>query len=814
MPSDYKAMIDAMTLEEKASLLSGADFWRSRAIERLNIPPMAFADGPHGLRKQASEGDHLGLVKGVEATCFPTSATLANSWDVDICDQVGQAIGKEAVFNSVNILLGPGLNVKRSPLCGRNFEYFSEDPYLSGKLAAAFTKGFQKQGVGACLKHFAANSQEFLRMTNDSIVDARTLHEIYLTGFEIAVKEAKPKAVMSSYNKINGVYAHENPYLLKTILVDQWGFDGIVVSDWGGSNDAVASAKAGATIEMPSTGYDSIHQLVDAVKCGALDESVIDERVQVYLKVLDETKIAQTHEHKSEYKSEYKSEHKPVPNLDAHHLLAQKTAEASIVLLKNEKVLPLSASCKVAIIGDFAKNPRYQGAGSSMVNPYALDHTLSVLDQIPLDVIGYADGFERNGQLNKAKIDEAVALSQQAEVVLLYIGLNEVDEVEGQDRSHLKLPLNQIALIESLAKSKAKIVAIISCGSVIEMPWATACDAIVHGYLSGQAGAKAILNVITGKVNPSGKLTESYPLCYEDTPNAAYYPGTEATSEYREGLYVGYRYYDKAKQAVQFPFGFGLSYTTFEYSELEISLSSAKCKITNIGSLAGGEVVQLYVGKDQDRIHRAVKELKGFAKIFLEPGESAVVEIPFDDYTFRYYDVEKSGFAVEMGTYHIHIARSSKEICLSGQIFVEGVFPQREDSTILSNYFEGNVKNISRETFERLYGKPIPNAFWDRTKPLGLNDSLAQMTYAKSFMARTVIRILCSLRNRSVKKGTPDLNLFFLSNMPFRAVAKMSNGAFSIEMTKSVLMIVNGHFFKGVGNLIQSTIQYRKRGSK
>ncbi len=795
MPLKYKSIVSQMTLVEKASLLSGEDFWHSRKIERLNVPAMALADGPHGLRKQASEGDHLGLVKGVPATCFPTSATMANSWDIQICEEVGKALGREAVFNEVNIILGPGLNIKRSPLCGRNFEYYSEDPYLAGKLAAAYTRGIQSEGVGACLKHFAANNQEYLRMTNDSVVDDRTLHEIYLTGFEIAVKEGKPKAVMSSYNKVNGTYTHEHKYLLRELLVDTWGFDGMVVSDWGGSNDAVESVKAGAHLEMPSTGYDSVHQIVDAVKAGDLEESVLDERVQEFLKVLYETEIKRQTE----------------LDFEAHHKLAQKAVEASIVLLKNDAVLPLKPETEVAIIGDFASLPRYQGAGSSMVNPYKLDTTLEMMAQSGLNIIGYAQGYNRVGKGDHEKLEAAVKLAEKAKVAVVYIGLNEIDEVEGQDRSHLKISDCQIELIKAISKV-VKTVAVISGGSVIEMPWAVNCDAIVHGYLTGQAGANAIFNVLTGVVNPSGKLSETYPVCYEDVPNIKYYPGNEKTSEYREGLYVGYRYYDKVAQNVQYPFGFGLSYTSFKYSDLVVTNEGVRFSLKNTGDVAGGEIAQLYIGKDQDLIHRATKELKGFRKVYLEPGETAIVEIPFDAYTFRYYDVNENAFQTERGIYQVLIGGSSRDIKLNGEIEIDGITPESDDSKVLEAYFKGTIKDVDAVTFQALYGDIVPSSKWDKTQPLGLNDSLAQMVYAKSFLARFAINRLIGMRNKSVKKGKPDLNLFFLSNMPFRAIAKMSNGMISIAMTKNILDIVNGHFFKGLGGLVSSFIRYRKRG--
>jgi beta-glucosidase len=437
-----------------------------------------------------------------------------------------------------------------------------------------------------------------------------------------------------------------------------------------------------------------------------------------------------------------------------------------------------------------------------------------VISESNLQIVGFAEGFERNGQLNQTLIHEAVNCAEKADVVLLFIGLNEVNEVEGQDRSHIKLPENQVALIKALSNIQTKIVAIVSSGSVIEMPWADGCDAILHGYLSGQAGARAILNILTGKVNPSGKLSETYPLSYEAVPNKQYYPGEEKTSEYREGLYVGYRYYDKANQKVQFPFGYGLSYTTFEYSDLKVDEDKVRFKVTNTGNLAGAEVVQLYVGKDQDRIHRPVKELKSFKKVFLQPNEAVEIELPYDDYTFRYYDVTRGEFAIEKGNYTLFIASSSRDVRLSGKLFKDGIEPTADDSEKLKKYFEGNVDNISLQEFEWLYGETVPNAKWNRKRLLEINDSLAQMVYAKSLLARLAIKVLIGLRNHSVKKGNPDLNLFFLSNMPFRAIAKMSNGAFSMDMTRSVLVIVNGHFFRGTFKLIQSFISYRKWGSK
>ncbi len=793
---EYEKIISQMTLNEKASLLSGEDFWHTRAIDRLKIPAMALSDGPHGLRKQASEGDHLGLVKGVPATCFPTAATMANSWDLALCEVVGQTLGKEAVYNNVNIILGPALNIKRSPLCGRNFEYYSEDPYLSGKLAAAYVKGIQKEGVGACLKHFAGNSQEYLRMTTDSVIDDRTLHEIYLTGFEIAVKEGKPKAVMSSYNKLNGIYTHENQFLLSDILVDKWGFDGIVVSDWGGSNDAVNAVKAGANLEMPSTGNDSILQLMDAVTDGHLDEKILDKRVDEFLRILYDTEIKSNLE----------------VDLQEHHRLAQHAAEQAMVLLKNENILPISTSSKVAIIGDFAKIPRYQGAGSSLVNPYKLDGFMEVAGQTELNIIGYADGFNRIDGDDISDIDEAVELAKKADIVLVFMGLNEVCEMEGHDRSHLKISNNQIQLIQAVSQVAKKTVAIISAGAVIEMKWEENCDAIVHSYLSGQAGAKALLNVLTGKVNPSGKLSESYPYYYEDCPNVRYYPGKEKTCEYREGIFVGYRYFDKVEKEVRYPFGYGLSYTTFEYSNLVVEDHGIQCRVTNTGEVAGSEIIQMYINKNQTEVHRPVKELKGFTKAYIEPGETVDIVIPFDAYTFRYYDINSNEYVIEKGSYQILVGSSSRDIRLSGMIDMNGVQVNSDDSINLKQYYEGEVTDISSETFSKLYGKPLPKSLWDRSQPLEMNDSMSQMVYAKSLLARLAIKMLIRMRTRSVKKGKPDLNLFFLSNMSFRAIAKMSDGAFSMEMVEKMLIIINGRFFRGLGGLIKAFFKYKKRG--
>ena len=559
--NEINALVQKMTIEEKAALLGGKTVWQTRENERLSIPSIFLSDGPHGLRKQAGAGDHLGLNASLEATCFPTAATIANSWDEKLGEEIGEALGDEAASMDVDVLLGPGLNIKRSPLCGRNFEYFSEDPYLSGKMAAAYIRGIQTKGVAACPKHFAVNSQELRRMAMDAVIDERTLREIYLTGFEIAVKEGKSKAIMSSYNQINGTYANENEHLLTDILRDEWGFDGIVVSDWGGNNDPVKAVEAGANLEMPNCGYGSAREIVKAVKDGRLSQKKLDERVSELLSVIMELadrKSANLPQDKLTGKTQ---EHKQEGGFDreAHHRLAKKAAAESMVLLKNDaSILPLDRTKKIAIIGDFAFAPRYQGAGSSMVNPTKVEAVAGIAREYKLSIIGMTRGYKRDGDVDEAEKKEALELAQRADIVIFCFGLNEISEFEGLDRTHMRIPQNQIELLQDINRVNENIVGILSAGSAMEMPWQSCCKAILHGYLNGQAGASATLDILTGAVNPSGRLAETYPIAYEHTPSFRYYPSNERTSEYRESLFVGYRYYDTSKVRVQYPFGFGL----------------------------------------------------------------------------------------------------------------------------------------------------------------------------------------------------------------------------------------------------------------
>ena len=787
----HQDILDQLTLEQKVALLSGRDVWSTYPFPQAGVPSMFLSDGPHGVRKQLGEGDHLGLNASQPSTCFPTAAGIANSWDPELATQAGRIIGKEAACLQVNVLLGPGLNIKRSPLGGRNFEYYSEDPYLSGKMAAAFIRGVQENGISACPKHFAANSQELLRMTCDSVVDERALRELYLTNFEIAVKEGHPKSIMSSYNKVNGTYANENAHLLTEILRDEWGFDGFVVTDWGGCNSQTEGLKAGSNLEMPGTIGDSDREVLASLKEGRITEAEIDLRVDQLLDVILSTAKA-TQEGKKEFDQQ------------AHHDAARVTAAQTAVLLKNQDgILPLAAGTRVAVIGDMALEPRYQGAGSSLVNPTKLDKPLDCLKKSGLDVVGHAQGYLRSGKQDQALQQAAVQLASTADVVLLYLGLPEIFESEGMDRSHMHLPENQNQLVQAVAAVNPNVVVVLSGGSPVELPWLSQCKGLIHGYLGGQAGAGAMADLLTGKTNPSGKLAETYPITYEDTPNCNYFPGRELTAEYRESIFVGYRYYLSAQKPVCFPFGYGLSYTTFQYSDLSVSDQEVTFTLTNTGDRAGAEVAQLYVALPNSKIFRAARELKGFAKVFLQPGESRQVTIPLDDKAFRYFNVKTNRWEVESGRYQLMVAASAEDVRLTGEVEVKGTdAPIPYDAKELSCYFSAQVENVPDGQFETLLGRPIPQSKWDRSAPLGMNDSLLQMSYAKGLVARFAAGRLAAIQRSSEAKGAPNLNVLFIHNMPFRGLAKMSNGLASTEMAASVLEICNGHFFRGLGKVI------------
>ncbi len=793
-----KDLISKMTTAQKAALLSGKDAWETRAIRNLNIPALACSDGPHGVRKQAGAGDHLGINAALPATCFPTAATIANSWDETLGEEIGKALGEEALVLDVQVLLGPGLNIKRSPLCGRNFEYFSEDPYLAGKMTASYAKGIQSKGVYSCIKHFAANSQEMRRMAMNSVLDERTLREIYLTGFEIGIKEGGAKAIMTSYNQVNGVYANENRHLLKDILRGEWEFDGIVITDWGGSNDHVEGVKQGSNLEMPNPGLDSARQILRALKENVLTKRELDECVDPLL-----TAILKTNAAKAARPASFDSE--------AHHALAKRAAVESGVLLKNENaILPLRQGVKVAIIGDFAFEPRYQGAGSSLVNATRTERVCDIAANYKeWEIIGAERGFDRLGAADAKKEADALRLAKEADVVLYFFGLDEMSESEGLDRSHMRLPKNQIRLLEEMAKVNSNIVGILSAGSAVETGWRKHCKAILHGYLNGQAGAGAVCELLLGKECPSGKLAESYPIRYEDTPAFSYYPAKQRNSEYREGIFVGYRYYDTAGVEVAYPFGFGLSYTEFSYGNLEIDKHGVSFDITNVGERAGAEIAQMYIGLENSEIYRAKKELKGFAKVYLEPGETKKVRIAFDDKSFRFWDVDTNRWQTEAGRYQISIGKNVQDIVLQGELSVDGiVIPKKDGENVLSSYFSGKIANVSDAEYKAMLGHPIPDGAW--SGEFGINDAICQMYYAKSRLARWVLKYMERVKKKSEEKGKPDLNILFVYNMPIRAIAKMSNGMVSMEMVQGMADVINGRFFKGMGRVIRGYFHNRR----
>ncbi len=787
----YKELIDQMTLEEKAAFLGGKGEWMTWDFKRLGIPEMIMADGPSGVRRQSGAGDHLGLNPSLPATCVPSAATMACSWDTALAERVGTLLGEEAMTENVQVLLGPGMNTKRSPLCGRNFEYYSEDPYLAGKMAAGCIRGIQSQGVWACAKHFAVNSQEERRMAVNAVLDERTLRELYLTQFEIAVKQGGVKAVMTSYNQVNGTYANENPHLLREILREDWGFDGMVVTDWGGSNDHVAGVKAGSDLEMPNPGLDSARILLKAIEEKRLTVEEVDERVDTLLDaVMTTTRAAKGH--------------RETYDTQEHHQIAREAAAQCGVLLKNEDgILPLKKGIRVAVIGDFAFQPRYQGAGSSLVNCTKLETIEEeIKKERDIQVIGMCRGYQRQGEADEALLQEAVELAKQAEVVLYFFGLDEMSEVEGQDRTHLRIHQNMVEVLCAMAKANPNIVGILSAGSAIEMNWDVHVKGLLQGYLMGQAGAGAMLDLLTGRVNPSGKLAETYPEKLEDTPAYRYCPAKERNTEHREGLFIGYRYYETADVPVRYPFGYGLSYTTFSYENLKVTAEGVSFRIKNTGTADGAETAQLYVSLPETGVIRPKKELKGFAKVFLKAGESKTVTIPFDEMTFRYWNAKKNGWAVEGGTYEIQIGASLEDIRLRESLQVKGSGEESPyERETLPAYFSGKITNVSDREFEALLGHRIPDGSWKHI--LTANDTICQLKNAKLWFARMVYRVIEGKRKKAEAAGKPDLNILFIYNMPFRAIAKMTEGMVSMEMVEGMVEAVNGHFFRGLGKVIR-----------
>ena len=785
-------IIAKLNLEQKCALLSGAGTFTTRGCPKAGVPSITLSDGPNGVRKQAGAADHLGLNPSVPATCFPTAATVACSWDPALGEEIGRAIGEEAAAQEVAVLLGPGLNTKRSPLCGRNFEYFSEDPYLSGKMAAAYVRGIQSEGIAACPKHFAVNSQELRRMASDSVLDERTLRELYLTGFEIVVKEAAPKTIMSSYNLVNGTYANENAHLLQDILRRDWGFSGAVVTDWGGSNDHALGVKNGSTLEMPAPGGDAVRELLAAVQSGKITEADVDARLDELLTlVLDTSAAVQKHSRSFD--------------ADAHHALARRAAAESAVLLKNDGgILPLAAGARVAVIGDFAETPRYQGAGSSAVNSIKVDTLLDCLAQSGLQCAGFAAGFDRQGRPDADKKAQAVALAQKADTVLLCLGLDEIKESEGLDRVDMKLADNQIELLQAVEQANPNTVVVLNAGASLETPWLAHCRALVYGALGGQAGAGAMVDVLTGKVNPGGKLAETWANAYEETPARDNFAGAGRTVQYREGLYVGYRYYQTAGVPVAFPFGYGLSYTSFAYSDLKVTADSVSLTVTNTGARDGAEIVQVYIAKPGAEIFRPAQELKAFARVPLAAGESRTVTLPLDDKAFRYWNTRTDCWEVEGGRYEVRVGASSADIRLTANVDIRGTnAPDPYAGKALPHYKSGSVQNVPDAEWEALLGHPIPQ---DKVK-IDRNMTLGELNHSRSPLGWLIWAVLTALLNASFKKGKPDLNVLFQYNMPLRALAKMTSGAISMGMVDGIVMELKGFWIIGLVRVIYEAVK-------
>lgn len=774
-------------------MLSGASEWDSRGNERAGIPSFVMSDGPHGVRRQLGAGDHLGLGQSKPATCFPTAGTVANSWDPALAEEMGEALGKEAHDLDVNVLLGPGLNIKRNPLCGRNFEYYSEDPQVAGHMAAGLVKGIQSNGISACPKHFAVNSQELRRQASNSVIDERTMREIYLTAFEITVREAHPWTIMTSYNEVNGVYAHENKHLLQEILRDEWGFDGMVVSDWGGSNSAVDAVKAGGSLEMPSPGFTSVRELVGAVQAGTLAEADLNARAAEVAKIARLTKtegVGRDDLLKDDIAA-------------AHHAVARHVAENSSVLLKNvDGTLPLPAGVTVAVVGDMAKVARFQGSGSSKVNATREENLLDELTRTEgVNVAGYAQGYDRQGARNQGLIDEAVALAGKADVVVAVVGLDERSESEGLDRSTMAIPQVQNDMVDALVATGKPVVIVLIAGSPVELPWYDGVSAILYIGLSGQAGASATANALTGKVNPSGHLAETWPIQYADAPNSGWYPAIGRDAIYREGLFVGYRYYTTAGVPVRFPFGYGLSYSSFSYADLKVDDNGVEFTVANDSDVPGATVAQLYVRGPQGGVLRPDRELKGFAKVQLDAHESKTVRIEFDRYTFRHFDTESNAWHVESGEWTLMVGANVEDILLTATHEVKGDVDPKPADPALGSYLTGKVKEVTDDEMTALFGHWVTAP--GKPVTFGANDPISSWVDSKGFVARTVAKVLTNREAKVREKtGQPDLNTLFILNMPPRAMSKMTQGMIDSAMVQAIVKIANRHTFRGIGSFI------------
>lgn len=792
----YLDLISQMTLAEKASLCSGKDFWHLKGIARLGIPEIMVCDGPHGLRKQNAENKEVGLTNSYPATCFPTAVTSACSWDPDLAYKMGETLGEECLKEEVSVVLGPGVNMKRSPLCGRNFEYFSEDPELAGNMAAAFINGVQSKGVGTSLKHFAGNSQEMKRMTSNSVIDERALREIYLRAFEIAVKYAQPATVMNAYNLVNGEYCSENAYLQRKALRDEWGFKGAVVSDWGAVNNRVDGLRNGNDLEMPSSGGINDQKIVAAVESGELDEAILDETVDRLLDIILKAKEIK----KQKYTYDIK----------AHNEIARQISAQSMVLLKNEdKVLPLKGGDGyVAVIGGFVTEPRYQGSGSSRINPNMMGDGVKAFKASGINV-KFAKGYDpsKKNDKNAAKlIAEACEVAKDAEKAVVFIGLTDAYESEGFDRRSMKLPDAHNKLVKALCEINKNVIVVLQGGSPVEMPWINNVKAVLNAYLGGQAVNEAVVDVLTGKCNPCGKLAETYPLRLSDTPTADCFPQPDVNVQYRESIFIGYRYYDKTEKAVQFPFGFGLSYTSFEYSGLKVTKAIGKndgCTVTlnvkNIGDVAGAEIVQIYVGKPQSKIYRAPKELKGFKKVYLEAGEEKEVTVELTDRAFKFWNTAKSNWCTESGEYKIYAAASATDIRLEETVSIESdedaLIPDYSETAKV--YFDGDPAKATQAEFEAVYGGELK--YKEEVGPRSYNVTI-ESGKDKGF-AKVIYNTVDFFMKPQGGIGSSMITNTLMET-PVRNYICMSGGLFTEDMADGLLNIFEGkNVAKGVGKI-------------
>lgn len=777
MESKIKEILAKMTLDEKILLCSGEDFWHTKGFEKYGIPSIMVSDGPHGLRKQNGESDMLGINDSVPATSFPTASINACSWDTELLRSMGEAIAEEAKANGVAVVLGPGANVKRNPLCGRNFEYFSEDPYLSGKLAAGFISGAQQTGVGTSLKHFACNNQEYKRFSSDSVIDERTMREIYLTSFEIAVKESHPETVMCSYNKINGVHSSDNKKLLTDILRKEWGFDGLVVTDWGAMSDRIKGFVAGCDLLMPGGSNYGAKKVKKAVKSGTLDEKYIDICAERVLKLVFE-------------KAEAIKQSTGTFDETKHHALAREIAEGSFVLLKNDdKILPLKREQKIALIGYMAQKPRYQGAGSSHINPTKLS---CLIDSFAHSV--YAVGCDENGDTCDELLEEAANAAKESDVAVVVAGLTDNYESEGFDRENMKMPEGHIKMIEAVARANPNMVVVLCSGSSVETDWADSVKGILYVGLAGQAGAEAIDNVLYGKVNPSGKLAETWVKTYADCPSNAYYGEGFKDAQYRESIYVGYRYYDKAKVSVRYPFGYGLSYTRFEYSDLRVSADGCSVTVKNTGDCDGAEVVQVYVNNPQDGLFRPIKELKGFKKVYLKSGESVRVEFAFDSRTFAVWN---NGWEVPSGEYAVEVGGLRSSLNVQGE---EISVPDWQSDS----WYETPCGFPGIDDWKNLIGYEYKQESPKKGK-YTMDNSVLEMK-DKSFIMRIMYKAVESI----IAKGFGGKKDY--SNSQFKMMISGStdcslssmqiNGQMKDGIMQGLLEMANGHFFKGIYRMI------------